>query len=329
MKRFLYYTIILLGILAIIITGLSAIATENFWWIKVVDFPRIQISVLLIILFLSFLGLKRKWGAWNGIFVGFMVFSLCIQIYYLYPYTGLVDTKVESISAEEAPAGSTFDLMVANVYQKNRKIKEFLQIVEDTDPDLLLAMETNEWWEEALQPLDEQYAYGMEYPLDNTYGMILYSKFPLSEEKIRFLQYDSVPSFHASVHLPNGKVFKFHGVHPVPPFPGEPNDTDDKEISLVKVGSIVASQNLPAVVAGDLNDVAWAQRETLFEHPGLLDDVRIGRGIYSTFSAKSLIMKWPLDYVFVTREFGVVEFDRLPEFGSDHFPIYIKMSLLK
>ncbi|PRY14191.1 hypothetical protein CLV24_1041, partial [Pontibacter ummariensis] len=35
------------------------------------------------------------------------------------------------------------------------------------------------------------------------------------------------------------------------------------------------------------------------------------------------------DYVFVTQEFGVVELERLPDFGSDHFPFYAKLNLVR
>ena len=327
MKKFFFYTTIFLGTLAILVTLGSAIATEDFWWIKVLDFPRIQVLVLAVLFLLIFLWLKEDWGIWKILFVVGLVASIGIQVYYIYPYSGLVEPRIESISREEAPAESTFDLMVANVYIHNRDINDLMAIVEEVDPDLFLAMETNEWWENALQPLDEKYPYGMEYPLDNTYGMILYSKYPLLKQEILFLQYDSVPSFHAQVQLPSGKTFEFHGVHPVPPYPKAPGTVKDKEVALVKVGEMVASNPLPAVVAGDLNDVAWARRERLFEQDGLLNDVRIGRGIYSTYSAKSAIIKWPLDYVYATREFAVIDFRRLPEFGSDHYPIYIELCL--
>ena len=327
MKKFFFYTIILLGTLTTLAVLGSAVATEKYWWIKVLDFPRIQLLILAVIFLIVFVWLMEGWDFWKVFFAVGLVAAIGIEVYYIYPYSGLVDPRIESISREEAPAESTFDLMVVNVYVHNRQVLELLEIMEEVDPDMFLAMETNAWWENALQPLDEQYAYGMEYPLDNTYGMILYSKYPLLEKEILFLQYDSVPSFHARVQLPGGNVFGFHGVHPVPPFPGEPNDTRDKEVALVKVGKMVADAKLPAVVAGDLNDVAWARRERLFEQGGLLKDVRIGRGIYNTYNAKSPIIRWPLDYVYATQEFAVADLRRLRDFGSDHFPLYIELSL--
>ncbi|WP_017729761.1 endonuclease/exonuclease/phosphatase family protein [Nafulsella turpanensis] len=327
MKKLFFYLLLLIGTLVILATLGSAIATEDFWWIKILDFPRLQFLILAILLIPLFIWLADDWGFWKVFFLIGLVATIIIQCFYLYPYTELVDPAVEGIAEEEAAPASTFDLMVANVYMHNRQAEDFIHIVQEHDPDILLAMETNNWWEEALQPLDEAYPYGMEYPLDNTYGMILYSKYPLLNQEILFLQYDSVPSFHAQVQLPSGSLFNFHGVHPVPPFPGEPNDTSDEEVALVKVGEMVEALGQPAVVAGDLNDVAWAQRERLFETEGLLYDTRIGRGIIPTFSAKSWIAAWPLDYVFVTNDFALIELKRLEEFGSDHYPLYTKISL--
>ena len=329
MKKFFFYTTIFLGTLIILVTLGSTIATEEFWWIKILDFPRIQALILAVLFLAIFLWLKEDWGIWKTLFTLGLVASIAIQVYYIFPYSGLVSPTVRSISRELAPPQSTFDLMVANVYIHNRNVDDLLAIVDEVDPDIFLAIETNQWWENALQPMDEKYPYGMEYPLDNTYGMILYSKFPLQNEEIMFLQYDSVPSFHAQVSLPSGKTFEFHGIHPIPPYPNAPGPVKDEEIALVKIGKMVASNPLPAVVAGDLNDVAWARRERLFEQEGLLNDVRIGRGIYSTYSAKSWIKKWPLDYVYVTKGFAVVDFRKLPGFGSDHYPIYIELSLLE
>jgi hypothetical protein len=50
-------------------------------------------------------------------------------------------------------------------------------------------------------------------------------------------------------------------------------------------------------------------------------DVRKGRGFYSTFSAHHWFIRFPLDYIFCSPEFGFIAMKRLPFNGSDHFPI--------
>ena len=81
----------------------------------------------------------------------------------------------------------------------------------------------------------------------------------------------------------------------------------------------------PIVVMGDLNDVAWSHVTTLFRKVSGLLDPRRGRGFYSTFSARNWLMRFPLDYVFCSDHFGLVQMKRMPYNGSDHFAMSIHL----
>jgi len=59
---------------------------------------------------------------------------------------------------------------------------------------------------------------------------------------------------------------------------------------------------------------------------GLLD-VSVGRSFYNTFDATSFIMRWPLDQIFVTEEFRVMNIATGDDVGSDHFPFYAELYL--
>jgi hypothetical protein len=75
-----------------------------------------------------------------------------------------------------------------------------------------------------------------------------------------------------------------------------------------------------------MNDVAWSHTSELFRRISSLLDPRVGRGLLPTFHADYSLLRWPLDHVFVSAEFKVDDMERLPYMGSDHFPIYIKLS---
>ncbi|HAW61671.1 MAG TPA: endonuclease, partial [Pseudomonas sp.] len=57
---------------------------------------------------------------------------------------------------------------------------------------------------------------------------------------------------------------------------------------------------------------------------GLLDP-RVGRGMYNTFHAHHWFLRWPLDHFFHSAHFRFVRLLRLPDIGSDHFPVFIEL----
>lgn len=90
------------------------------------------------------------------------------------------------------------------------------------DPDVVLTVETDRWWEEALRALEEDYPYTLKKPLDNAFGMIVHSRLEMIDPRIRFILKDSIPSMHLQVVLPsNDRVF-MHFVHPTRPTPSMP-----------------------------------------------------------------------------------------------------------
>jgi hypothetical protein len=49
--------------------------------------------------------------------------------------------------------------------------------------------------------------------------------------------------------------------------------------------------------------------------------------MFNTFHAKIPFMRWPLDHVFHSNDFVLGDLQRLPAFGSDHFPVYVRLVL--
>ena len=74
---------------------------------------------------------------------------------------------------------------------------------------------------------------------------------------------------------------------------------------------------------GDLNDVAWSRTTRLFQRISGLLDPRVGRYFMNTFHADYPLLRWSLDHIFHSTDFGLVEMKRLSHIGSDHFPIYV------
>ena len=322
LRQFGYALVVVVSTTAVVVTLLSLLRDVPAWWLKVLDFPRVQTLLVLVAGLFLLTGLTRRWtaGPW-ALLLGLAV-ALGFQMYYVMPYSLLVGPAVPAATA----AADTVRLLQANVLMKNRDSAALLRIIRRANPDIVLLEETDAWWARATQTLASTYPYSLRRPFPNTYGMLLYSKYPLYDTTVRYLQHPQVPSFHALVELPHGRTFWLHAVHPVPPVPSQhPYNQTQPEQEIVKVGRLVNEKPPPTLVFGDFNDVAWSNTSRLFEAQGRLRDVRVGRGLYATFDARNFLLRWPLDHVFVSHEFHLVKLERLAAFGSDHFPLYTEL----
>jgi endonuclease/exonuclease/phosphatase (EEP) superfamily protein YafD len=163
------------------------------------------------------------------------------------------------------------------------------------------------------------------HPLDNSYGMLLASKFELKDVSVGCLLTEGVPSIIATVLLPDGQSFRLYCIHPEPPVPYAGAEGRDGETSLVALK--VRDETLPVVVSGDLNDVAWSRTTRRFRRVSRLLDPRIGRRMVNTFDARYLFVRWPLDHLFHSDHFRLKGMKRLAAGGSDHFPVMFDLVL--
>ncbi|MFM9858438.1 endonuclease/exonuclease/phosphatase family protein [Pseudoxanthobacter sp. M-2] len=300
-------------------TALALIETD-VWWIRVLDFPRLQIAVVLAVALVAFWWAGAR-DAFAGVIAIASLAALGWQVLMIAPYTAVWPRQM--LAATACPEGARVRFLMANVLQDNRGSQAVLQLVRDTDPDVVLLTEIDQWWADEMAGLTASHPQTILEPRSNTYGMGLYSRLPLQDGAVRYLLEDDIPSIRTRVALPDGTIFTVWGVHPAPPRPGD--DTDERDAELLIVAKEAAEASGPAVVAGDLNDVAWSSTTTLFQKISGLIDPRIGRGLYATFNANWPLMKWPLDHLFASTEWTLGEFRRLPDIGSDHFPMLVEL----
>jgi endonuclease/exonuclease/phosphatase (EEP) superfamily protein YafD len=317
MKRALF----VLGILLVLATVAPFVRSEE-WWVRVLGFPRLQFAMLLALVLAAFLFfVSRPVSMVDKVFLLALTASLGYQAYRVVPYSPLwIPEVVRSASCEES---SQIRLLIANVLMGNRQADAFLELVRAHEPDLLLTLETDQWWEDQLSVLDRDYPFAVKHARDNTYGLQLFSRMELDGAEVRFLIEDDVPSVRTGVRLRSGDWIDFYGVHPRPPKPAQ--DTEERDAEILMVAKEVKAGNRPAVVAGDLNDVAWSHTTRLFQRISGTLDPRVGRGRFSTFHASYPILRWPLDHVFHGESFKLSEMKLLGFFGSDHFPVLVEL----
>ena len=316
----LYYGIQWLAGFIALVTIWGWIPLDN-WWVRGVEFPRIQIMVLGVIAWVGMVMFGSEWqlGQWCLFIV--LSITLAFQLRMVLPYTRLWKKEVQK--AKELPDAQEKQLkiMVSNVLTPNEETQKLVDLVKQKQPDILITLESDKKWEKALQQVDPDYPYTVKVPLDNLYGMHLYSKLELIDPKVKYLMIDDIPSIHTQLRLRSGQVIWLYCLHPMPPSPTEADKSTTRDAELLMVGKHIKENNQTAILAGDLNDVAWSKTTRRFQRISGLLDPRIGRHFINTFHVNYPFLRWTLDHIFHSTCFTVVDIKRLPSIGSDHFPV--------
>jgi len=314
-------------LLILLITLIPLLRTE-VWWVRGLDFPRLQFAffafaLLIVQQYCLSLTLSSTW-----MLMAVTLGCLAYQLWWILPYTRLYPVEVLAADADVVNSSeASINTLTANVLTPNRNARGFLALVQQYSPDIVVTLESDEWWEGQLDSLQDSYPYSLKCPQDNLYGMHVYSRLPLLDATIEYLVEDDVPSMHADVELPSGQRIRAHFLHPAPPSPTENEESTERDAELIMVAKSLEGCRRPTIVTGDLNDVAWSDTTRLFRKISGLLDPRVGRGMFNTYHADHWFVRWPLDHLFHSDHFTVRELKRLPYFGSDHFALYASLQL--
>jgi len=328
------YILLALSIIPVAYTLLPLLNVKH-WVVRGFDYPKLQFcmcNIVLIIGWIFYIVLSdtHQYNEFGYAIIGFLVISLLYLFSDIYPYLPIASKITETSHLDvDTRNDNTVSLLIANVLTPNNNHNGLLSLISDNAPDIILTLESDKAWQEALQVLETDYSYTVYKPLDNLYGMHLYSKLALTNTEIRCIIEDNIPSIHSTVTLKNNQKLDLHCIHPAPPSPTENTCSAERDAELLVVAKEVVDKKNTAIVTGDLNDVAWSKTTKLFKKISGLQDPRLGRGFFNTYNAKHTFLRWPLDHLFHTPDFKCVDIKRLSYFGSDHFPIFITLEHIK
>ena len=317
----LHWSLTALAVFLLIVTLLPW-STHPAWWVRVWDFPRLQLAILSLLgsVLTASAALSDTWNGWLQLI---FLLTLIYQAWWIWPYTCLHRHEVQD--AQPNTHDPHLRVMACNVLTPNRNAQALVDLVLQQQPDVLVTLETDTWWQLQLQPLESHYPHRIACPLDNLYGMHVYSRLPLSDSTISYLVEPDVPSIHTSVHVTPSLVVRMHFLHPAPPSPTENEESTERDVELLMVAKSLQEETGPVIVTGDLNDVAWSPTTRMFRKISRLLDPRVGRGMFNSFHAQYFFARWPLDHFFHSDHFQVVHVERLPSIGSDHFPVLLEV----
>ncbi|TWT76833.1 Endonuclease/Exonuclease/phosphatase family protein [Posidoniimonas polymericola] len=298
------------------------------WYVRVCDFPRLQLAAgaVLPLLAVTLIPGMGNWFGERGLLATACLLVIAWQTSHVIPYTGLVRTEVAAPSEQDSDA-NRLRVVVANLDYENDQKDAMLAALQAESPDLLLLIECDQAWHDALAPLKERLPHECGKVQGEGVGLMLWSRLPLEEAEVRFLITERRPSIHTHVTLESGDRVRVVCVHPTPP--GLQDSTgEDRRDSRVRDAELVVVANEmsqsgkePCIVTGDFNDVAWSATTRLFKRLSGLQDPRVGRGLYNTYPARHALLRFPIDHVFLSPGFALEELRRLKLPGSDHFGV--------
>lgn len=230
----------------------------------------------------------------------------------------MVDKKLSN-------SASCFSALSLNVYQDNLDYARTERLIARENPDLLILLETDDRWAQALKRRLDDYPAVAARVLNNTYGMIVATRLKARRMSVQVLTEPGTPSVFAFLETREGTPFKFVALHPRPPNPA--NDTEERDAEIAIAARLAARTPGATLAIGDFNDVAWSHTSQLFKRIGGYLDPRVGRAPYATFPAGWPLLRWPLDHVFISPEFVVRSVRVLGDVGSDHLPIATNVCL--
>lgn len=305
----------------LLLFSLLSLIKNDYWIFRIFDYPRLQkfvaTAATLILVSIFYTGyIIPQW-----LLISLLLLNLAFLGYQIIPFTPFGNKHI--LCSKHYIPDQSISIIIANVFQDNTDYQGCIDVLTYNKADVILLLETNKIWEQQTMSLQKTHPFHYRVPQENTYGMILYSKYELLDPELKFLVEDDIPSIHTKIKLPCGQIIQLYALHPTPPVPNENPRSTERDKELLLIADLAKAAADPVIVIGDMNDVAWSYTTELFLKMSGLLDPRRGRGFYNSFHAHYPIMRFPLDHAFISTDFKLHRIKRLPNFNSDHFPIYI------
>jgi endonuclease/exonuclease/phosphatase (EEP) superfamily protein YafD len=293
-----------LGAATVVASVLPLLAT-TLWIFELFTHFRVQLVATLALLALVF-ALRRAWR-WCAA----LAFGLAVNVAPLVPYLRPGTTPA---------AAATLNVLSVNVQADNDEYAGLVDGIAQTRPDVVLVVEFTERWSERLASLDTEYPHQFLLPKEDKFGIALFSRYPL--EAAEELEVGPTSTIDARVATPRGTV-RLIGVHLRPPISAR--RARERNAQLAALVPHVAAAPEPLIVLGDFNMSPYSPYFASWLEQTGLRDARLGSGPDFTWPTFFPPLGVPIDHCIVSQGLAVAEYRRLPAFGSDHYPVLVRL----
>ncbi|MBC8097513.1 MAG: endonuclease/exonuclease/phosphatase family protein [Akkermansiaceae bacterium] len=226
---------------------------------------------------------------------------------------------------QSAPAaGQRLRLVAVNVHTANLRTELVLDFLQKTDADVVLLMEVNQRWMDALSSLSNRYPEIIAEARSDNFGIAMLNRVAATNSAVIYLGEAEVPSIRTTL-LINGQTVTLLGTHPLPP--GSAEYASLRNDQLRQITAAVRESSAPTILLGDLNATPWSPYfQELLRASGLRNTSQ-GRGLYGSWPAGLPVGRIPLDHCLVSPSIHVVDKHLGPQVGSDHLPVVVDLQI--
>jgi endonuclease/exonuclease/phosphatase (EEP) superfamily protein YafD len=308
-----------LSVLIAIACSLTGYLSRLHPYLELTSHFKVQYLVIGCIT-LVFFSLSRKR---SGIILSLCCILLNAAVILPWYFPASVPASPTSSSGTASPAKTHLRVLLANVNVKNQTYVPAIELIQREQPDLFAIIETNQTWLRELETLKASYPYQLRSPHAESFGIALYSKFPLRPEIL------SAPpeaeDFHLIATVAAQQPIAIIALHPPPPKNQRLSGQRNRE--LAAISRYIQTQKTPVIVIGDFNMTLWSPYYQQFTKDARLKDCRQGFGILPTWTTRFPPLYIPIDHCLVSPNITVMNIKTGNNVASDHLPVIAELSL--
>ena len=215
-------------------------------------------------------------------------------------------------------------ILHSNVLTRNVKFEDFIELVNQENPDLFVMQEVNQKWLYEIRELEKVYTHKHTIPQEDNFSIAMYSKYPFESVKEVKWGTSNLPSIMATISI-TGQLVTVIATHPLPPVGNDYYHSRNSQID--KVAEVSRNHQGPLILIGDLNVTMWSHDYMPLELGTDLRNARKGFGILPTWPTQLPLFMIPIDHCLVSSHFVVRDIRVGKDIGSDHLPLIVKLSL--
>ncbi|MCB0390384.1 MAG: endonuclease/exonuclease/phosphatase family protein [Bdellovibrionales bacterium] len=243
--------------------------------------------------------------------------TLLITTYNVLPYWGYRSSD-KSIELTQT---KYIDVFYANINSNNINKSKVIKYLLEYKPDLVFLVEVNAKWFNEIRKLNTLYPYTKAIIRESNFGMAVLSKTHLVVENVIIDRKNMIPALQLKNNSKIGNLDLFL-LHPHPPIGNYGTLLRDRYLETLS--HRISEVNGPILTCGDFNTTPWSSIFQKFLNYSKLD-YKLENGVPNTWPSSKFIPGLPLDHC-LSKNLKVIEYKTGPLIGSDHRPLYVKLS---